>query len=396
MDKLAYYLIGILFFSLLTSCTEERDYSYHGLNKVYLTVDGDPVLSEVGDEKVTVRVDLTIPTEKDVVLQFNLVNDTKGVLKIENNPVTVKAGERTATVLVSSNKKEILNQDTYFEIGMTPLPEERILLNEGVKIRVKPSPKIPPLTDEQKALIEGYKQKFGFDLNEWLGLIKVHTMIQSPENGSTAPFVKAFTKEVDGKTIITLSELSTTDMPVLKMIDNPMGLTEYCNWVLRQETVENYENWYGENANPNYAQIMSLLTWNKESEETFQMAFDELKLTNCKKEEAGIDFVKETQEGDDTKSWLPITFFFTPWERQLKLIKEGNQTAVDLEDADGTANPAYYLMLSNVKSDDFGETNNFIDPLGKISFKDGKMTFQFVIDHSSAGGYSRVYVEYTK
>lgn len=38
-----------------------------------------------------------------------------------------------------------------------------------------------------------------------------------------------------------------------------MGLTEYLAWVLRKETVENTEFWYGEYAGPSYAMIMNLL-----------------------------------------------------------------------------------------------------------------------------------------
>ena len=39
--------------------------------------------------------------------------------------------------------------------------------------------------------------------------------------------------------MITLSENATADRPILKMIDNPMGITSFLWEIYRKETVEN-------------------------------------------------------------------------------------------------------------------------------------------------------------
>jgi hypothetical protein len=72
---------------------------------------------------------------------------------------------------------------------------------------------VTELSPQQKALIKGYKTKYGIDLNKWLGVLSCHTTVQSPADGYLQPFAAAFTKEYDGKTVITLSEQATEDMP---------------------------------------------------------------------------------------------------------------------------------------------------------------------------------------
>ena len=79
-----------------------------------------------------------------------------------------------------------------------------------------------------------------------------------------------------------------------------------------------------------------------------------------------------------------------------KTIKEGNQIAIDLEEADGTANPAHYLQASDVAIDEL-EDGTFMPPVGKkLISKQKKLTFQFVFDHAYAGGYNRANVVYEK
>ena len=97
--------------------------------------------------------------EQDLVLNFELPDDKNGVLKLENNPVTIKAGKRSATFEVVSNQKNLLTEDTYFQVGISQFPTDNLMLNETLQVRVKPNPKIPELSPQQKALIKGYKTK---------------------------------------------------------------------------------------------------------------------------------------------------------------------------------------------------------------------------------------------
>lgn len=226
--------------------------------------------------------------EQDLVLNFELPDDKNGVLKLENNPVTIKAGKRSATFEVVSNQKNLLTEDTYFQVGISQFPTDNLMLNETLQVRVKPNPKIPELSPQQKALIKGYKTKYGIDLNKWLGVLSCHTTVQSPADGYLQPFAAAFTKEYDGKTVITLSEQATEDMPVLKMTDNPFGLTEYLYFVLRSETVADPEFWTQQ---PEPQKLMKLLNWNKESKETFAVSLDAIRLKDITSTSTRLEYL---------------------------------------------------------------------------------------------------------
>ena len=397
MNKFFVYAMGAFMVPFLASCGDDNnDNGYTGVNQIYLSAE-NPVIEETGNTPLTVNVDLTTACEQSVTLNFEILNNEKEVLKLENNPVTIPAGSKTATFRVVSNQKELLVEDTYFEIGISALPLENMKLNSTLRVRVKPNPQIPELTEAQKVLIEGYKTKYGIDLNDWLGIVSCHTEVISPANGSTTPFAAEFTKKYDGKTIMTLSEQSTSEVPVLKMLDNPMGLTEYMAWVLRQETVDNDEFWYGEFVGENFPMIMNLLNWNKTNPGTLTMSLNGVKLTAISDGKADIDFlgIKTDAYGDEL-TVVPFEYVFSPWELQKKLIAEGNQDAIDLESTDGTSNPEHYFMLTAADEDGWDDADNFVEPVGKIDFKAKKMTFQFVIDHYLAGGYTRVTVAYEK
>jgi len=369
---------------------------YEGLNKIYLTAD-NPVIEESGSEALVVGVDLTTSLSEDVSLDFALLNDEKGVLSLEDNPVTIKAGSKSASFKVVSNGKGLLITDTYFKIGLPELPCENMALDAELSVRVTPDPQVPSLSETQLALIEGYKSKYGVDLTNFLGIVSCHTEVVSPAGGYTTPFAEEFTRIFDGKTVITLGEASTADTPVLEMLSNPMGLTEYLFWVLRQETVENDEFWYGEYAGPDYADIMTLLGWNKENPGVLSMSLSGLSLKDISSQSSTVEFVsEETDEWGDTKSTIAFDYVFTPWELQKKLMAEGNKKAIELNASSGSADPERYLMISSVAEDDYGDELNFVSPEGRIDFSSGTMTFKFVFDHYLAGGYTRASVTYAK
>ncbi|MDO4770794.1 DUF4929 family protein [Porphyromonas sp.] len=402
MKRLFTYTIPLLLLSLLhISCTkEEINDDYEGLNQVYLSILGETThLDEAKERALTVEVLLTKPRAQVQFLNFVLMNDEQEVIKLEDNPVNIPAGETKGRFTVHSNRKNILTRDTLLRIGLSEVPEGMKLARE-LLVRVKPNPANIPLTDQQKALIESYKKKFGIDLMPWIGAVSCHTKVMSPAGGYTIPFSKAFTKEYKGESVITLSEKATGDVPVLKMVDDPLGLTSYMEWVLQQETVFNDEFWFNPNSGPNYKIITGLLGWNKENPGIFSMTLDDIVLKDISKDAATLECkgTKITGGGDITPT-IPFRYTFSPWEKQKRLIAEGNQQAKDLEDADGTANPDHYLMIWSVDKDeinDGAETGHFILPRGKIDFKERKLTFQFAMSHSMAGDYTRVYVTYEK
>ena len=96
MKKLFIYTVGICLLPAFTSCKDDREENkYTGINKIYLSAE-TPVITESENIPLTVNVDLTLTCEQDLVLNFELPDDKNGVLKLENNPVTIKAGKRSA------------------------------------------------------------------------------------------------------------------------------------------------------------------------------------------------------------------------------------------------------------------------------------------------------------
>lgn len=65
-------------------------------------------------------------------------------MKLENNPVVIPAGSKSATFQVVSNQKELLVEDTYFDIGISELPSWNMELSAVLKVRVKPNPSDSP------------------------------------------------------------------------------------------------------------------------------------------------------------------------------------------------------------------------------------------------------------
>lgn len=229
----------------MTSCNEKKETGYSGTNKIYLTAENNnAVIVESDATPLEVEVMLTSTVETATTLTFCLEDDTQELLSLEGNPVTIAAGEKSATFQVVSNVKNLLTESTYITVGIdaAQLPAG-MELAEALRIRVNPNPAVPELTEEQKALLAGYKEKYGVDLTAFLGVMKCQTTLNIPGNGTTNEFSTPKTEEIPGQTVITLSEESTAEQPVLKMVDNPMGLTEHLYWVFRQNTIDDDEYW---------------------------------------------------------------------------------------------------------------------------------------------------------
>lgn len=388
----------VAYIVLLPACSvEDREKGYEGINQIYLSfAEETPYLEESKASPLTVNIALTNPLPEDILLDFEVLNDAKGVIRLEGNPVSVGAGETEASLKIYSNRKNILTEETFFKLGIPKLPGTMKLERE-LSVRVKPDAVFMGLDERQKKLMAAYKSKFGIDLMEWMGVVPCRTKVMSPASERSISFAQAFTKEYDGKTIITLSEKATEDMPVLKMETNPFGLNEYMGWVLQRETVFNDEYWFVPEAGPNYKAITELLDWNKQNPGVFTMKLDNIKLFDISDGGANLYFfgIKITGGGDETET-VPFEYCFTPWEKQKKLIAEGNETAKELEAVDGTANPAYYLMTYSIMRNEIEDKINFVKPEGRMDFKNKKMTFRFSFSHSMADGYTRIYTTYEK
>ena len=71
-------------------------------------------------------------------------------------------------------------------------------VHQILKIRLKPGLRNPELSEEQKALLEIYKQN-GLDLSQWIGVIPVKVKINSPADGFYEPFITGIYERIHRK-----------------------------------------------------------------------------------------------------------------------------------------------------------------------------------------------------
>lgn len=384
-----------------TACNEEKATGYSGTNKIYLAAaENNAVITESSTTPLEVEVTLTSTVETATTLTFRLEDDTQELLSLEGNPVTIAAGEKSATFQVVSNVKNLLTESTYITVGIdaAQLPAG-MELAEALRIRVNPNPAVPELTEEQKALLAGYKEKYGVDLTAFLGVMKCQTTLNIPGNGTTNEFSTPKTEEIPGQTVITLSEESTADTPVLKMTDNPMGLTDYLYWVLRQNTVDDDEIWTQQGEDSPNQRLMDCINWTDESNETFNARLDGIKCQNITDSGADLDILGEVENSlGDPMIAVPFEFSFSAWNRQKERLEKGDADMQEIYDMGGYANPTFYLIAygcSQADAEDCG-FSEWHESKGHIDFEKGEMTFEFIFAHAYSGDYTIVNVTYKK
>lgn len=376
------------------SCSDSDDDGYTGKNKLYITTEEDPVMIESDTVPFKVSLAMTKAYDKNQTFEISVTNTTneiENLVTVTPSSVTIPAGEIAVNFDIISNGREILKNEVYLEVSVKSLPETDMEISQNLTIRLKPSLRNPELSEEQKTLLEGYKQN-GLDLSQWIGVIPVKVKIISPAEGYYEPFITEFTKEYTGKTVITLSEQATADVPVLKMTENPMGLTEYLYFVLRKVTVENTEYW---TLQPDIPDMMELINFSAESKETFDMTLDNIRFEMPQNGKSAITFTDEKSE-DDPIIIVPFSYDYSAWNRLKALADAGNEIALACSDNSQTLNPLYHLFITDISEDQWeNEPSDFIAPEGVLNISEGKMTFTFSFDHSDAGGYSQITIEYT-
>lgn len=365
-------------------CNKTQNPAYEGTNYIYLS--GNSTMNEAQTEALAIDVTLTTAPSADLTLDFE-IEGIEGVLSLQGTPLTIKAGEKTAQFSVVSNKAGILKETSVFKIQLaadSKLPEG-VSFTKAFTITVEPGP-TSSLTEEQKAIIAAYKEKSGIDLNKYIGLLNVSTVITGTDQESKKPLDPV---TVTGVTEITLGESSTADAPVLKMVSNPMGVQDKMYSVLRAVTVEDTEYWANEGLEYNWA-LMQTISWNADSDETFSMSLDNISFDS----EGAISFLGTgyAQYGDEI-TIVPFSYSFSAYDRELAAIENHTWEPTE-EGAEATANPAYHLNIDDIAKDAW-EGGNWIKPAASIS-EDGSLVFKFCIymcDEDS--DYTRIEASYS-
>lgn len=383
----------------LFSCSDSKDDGYSGNNLIYITTEQDPVIIESDATALTADLTLTRAYEKSVSFEIdvkNLTGDEEDLVTVTPSTITIDPGKKTVSFQIVSNQKEILKADAQLEVSVKSLPETDMEVKQKLNIRVKPSLRNPELTEVQKTLLESYKAK-GLDLSKWIGVIPVKVKVVYPGNSNLESLLTEFTKNYEGKTVITLSEKSTEDQPMLKMTENPMGLTEFLYWLLRQETIDNDAFWFDENSSPLYDEMVKLIGLSKTSQETFDMTLDSIRVMFPRNNKSEIEFLGERLNCySEPGIVVPFDYSYSAWDRLKKLVDEGNEKAIECVLGDATVEPAYYFVNSSVDTDMWGnDPSDWMESKAELDLSNGKMTFTFCMDHMNAGGYMHVFAEFT-
>ena len=391
ISKLA---MGMFIALNIVSCSKNDDSApqYSGENRVYITAKGDKVLTlGEANQKIEAKFSLTTKVNADTAIHLKVVDaqgQTSDLVSLSANPIIIAKEAREATFTLTLKANASITEEQRLKVTFEPVTG--LIAQEDLAIVVKPSAVVMNLTPAQRQLLNAYKAK-GIDLYPFMGKVKVTGTIFSPAGGNAEPFVKEFTREINGSTLITLSALATSDSPVLKMTDNPMGLTEFWLFLLRKNTVEDTEFFP---ASPVAKAIMPLINWNKDSKETFGVTLDNIKIGSPTNGVSQIEFIHKTKDlYDDLTDMVPFQFTYSAYDRFKKLVDEGNPIAIENNGQAGGPNPIYYLNTTNILSDKY-EKGAWKASTGSINFTEKKMSFEFLISHEYGGDYIIVKIEY--
>lgn len=372
-------------------------------NYVSISAAGNNIINEDDDEEVKFNILIGNTLTADATINLSLEGNDDNVATLTPSTIALKAGAKTASFTVKSNKKSLLKSDRVLTVKATFSDANMKTDGKAVTLTIKPDSDIPVLTAEQQKLIEGYKQNLNIDLTKILGKVKVDTKVTFNDDDKIDINDNKDTRSFSGVTIITLSEKATADKPVLKMFSNAMGMAAFNYEMLRKRTVEDAENWtqmpYGkavmENINYDY------------NKETFTMTLDGIEVNPA---DMTLKFTgsKVDLYGEEITT-VPFDYTFSAWDR-LKAMADANKSfevdegdtrtnvpVQEIIDGGGSLNPYSFFDNTDVVAD--GEAtdykNIYVAPTGKIDFTSGKMTFAFPWYLNDTYGCQRVEATYT-
>ena len=376
------------------SC-EETNTGYEGTNYIYLE-SGNTSIYDFDGAYLPVTVMLTTSLKQDLTLNFVVDNDDH--ISLDGNPVTIPAGSLTAifNISVKSQLPEGTSSANY-TVSLDPaavLPE-KVQFAEDFTFTLNSS-STPAITEEQQAIISAYQEATGIDLNKYLGLVNVTAVYTAASIDSEIPLSP---ETINGQTMIVLSEESTADQPVLKMVNNPMGLQSVLYDKLKSLTVDN-TSWYDEYASPDFKTLLDAIGLTSTSVETFSMSLDGIK----PKTDGTVEFVADLsyydEEWDETVEMfkVPFEFYYSAYEREKEQLEQGNIGTEQNPEwyYEATVNPDSHLNTETIATDEF-ETGNYVQASASISNESMVFTFPIYnsIESSYDMDYSKAVVTYT-
>ena len=404
MKKITFMLMCML--AMLTgfsACSSDNnDGDKPMTNYVSISAEGNNIINEDDDEEVKFNILIGNTLTADATINLSLEGNDDNVATISPSTIALKAGAKTASFTVKSNKKSLLKSDRVLTVKATFSDANMKTDGKAVTLTIKPDSDIPVLTAEQQKLIEGYKQNLNIDLTKILGKVKVETLVTFNDDDKIDINDNKETRSFSGVTIITLSEKATADKPVLKMVSNAMGMAAFNYEMLRKKTVEDTEYY---TQTPYGQAVMENIKYDF-NKETFTMTLDGIEVNA----DMTLSFTgKKTTIYEEEITTVPFDYTFSAWTRLKEMADAGKNFIVDDGDSKtetpvqdiiaggGTLNPYAFFDNTDVVADaEKTEYKNiFVVPTGKIDFANGKMTFAFPWYLENAYGCQKVEATYT-
>ncbi|ALU74503.1 hypothetical protein AUW17_04130 [Tenacibaculum dicentrarchi] len=395
--------------TLLTSCSEDDSIpSFSGDVSVTLINKGSTEVIE--GEAATFVYDIVLSSafKQDITINFDLEELVNYPNLLSIDPVIINKNQTkgilTVTAVQKPDAENVLadNLNLTFAIKDYQGITNKLYLADNYVIKVKAEEGITPLTKEQQDLIKHYQSQ-GIDISMWIGKIPVQVEVVTAPNGLFAPFETSQTLNYTGVTYITLSENATKDKPLLVMTKNAFGLSEYLQYVFRNETILNTTDWN----EPSQAAMQGVLKalgderiikW-KNKEYAFNVKVDDLEFKTGGK----VDYVRENNTYDLYANFtdpnrakdlaaVDFQYEFPLWDELLVLANEN----ADLKEhitTGGSLHPNNYIGYSTIITDDWYE-GDWITPTS--SYNETEMNFKFNTDHENSGSYDIVTVKFTQ
>lgn len=384
------------------SSSDDNDGDKQMTNYVSISAEGNNIINEDDDEEVKFNILIGNTLTADATISLSLEGNDDNVATLSSSTISLKAGAKTASFTIKSNKKSLLKSDRVLTVKATFSDANMKTDGKAVTLTIKPDSDIPVLTAEQQKLIEGYKQNLNIDLTKILGKVKVVTKVTFNDDDKIDINDNKDTRSFSGVTIITLSEKATADKPVLKMVSNAMGMAAFNYEMLRKKTVEDTEFW---TQMPFGRAVMENINYDY-NKETFTMTLDGIEVNPNMSLKFTGSKVNVLEEEITT---VPFDYTFSAWNR-LKAMADANESFVvddgetktnvsvqKIIEGGGSLNPYSFFDNTDVVAD--GEEteykNIYVAPTGKIDFTTGKMTFAFPWYLENTYGCQRVEATYT-
>lgn len=404
MKKITFMLMCIL--AMLTgfsACSSsDNDGDKPMTNYVSISAEGNNIINEDDDDEVKFNILIGNTLTADATINLSLEGNDDNVATLSSSTISLKAGAKTASFTVKSNKKSLLKSDRVLTVKATFSDANMKTDGKAVTLTIKPDSDIPVLTAEQQKLIEGYKQNLNIDLTKILGKVKVETKVTFNDDDKIDINDNKDTRSFSGVTIITLSEKATADKPVLKMVSNAMGMAALNYEMLRKKTVEDTEYW---TQMPYGKAVMEHINYDYKKE-AFTMTLDGIEVNT----DMSLKFTgSKVNVLEEEITTVPFDYTFSAWDR-LKAMADANQSFVvddgdtrtevpvqNIIDGGGSLNPYSFFDNTDVVADaEKTEYKNiYVAPTGKIDFTSGKMTFAFPWYLENTNGCQRVEATYT-